>query len=83
MATGYESKFPSQTTAKNRYQLFTLWSAPNYGYVTGNQACVVKFGFGEKDWFDFVKFGSRVLRIEPEERGIQRHYFLRKAFDCD
>jgi diadenosine tetraphosphatase ApaH/serine/threonine PP2A family protein phosphatase len=73
---GYEIKFPKPNCGKFRYQLFTVWSAPNYGYTAGNKASVLKLGFSEKDWIQFVQFGARPIRIEPASRALVRSYFV-------
>lgn len=40
--------------------LVTVWSAPNYCYRCGNEACVMKID--EKNEYEFIKFSSAEMK---------------------
>jgi hypothetical protein len=72
--TGFTKFFETQT---KKYQLITIWSAPNYSYRSGNDATIMKYATDGIPIDRLITFSSNPQRIEPrkEEEPVARHYF--------
>ena len=55
--------------------LCTVWSAPNYGYRSGNIASIMKYGFEAADMRKLVFFDSAPNRIVPPDENKVSNYF--------
>ncbi|EAY04885.1 Ser/Thr protein phosphatase, putative [Trichomonas vaginalis G3] len=56
-------------------QLIAIWSAPNYGYRSGNIASVMKYGFDPAEMRKLIFFDPAKNRIAPTEENKVSNYF--------
>jgi diadenosine tetraphosphatase ApaH/serine/threonine PP2A family protein phosphatase len=74
---GHLASFASEEKTKRlQYVLYTVWSAPNYQYKSGNKATVLKFDFSERDMFDFKEFHPREQRFDVPDPSVAPRYFV-------
>jgi diadenosine tetraphosphatase ApaH/serine/threonine PP2A family protein phosphatase len=61
---------------KHNDKLVIVWSAPNYGYTSGNDACVMHVPGQGPQQVDFWKFDKdEDSHIKPEDLGFDLSYF--------